>query len=134
MRRCIHFFLNIRFRSKLFLSYLIVVLIPIITWVVYSFHQTNSSIYDQAKNNFQNICITTQNNFDQKLKKIENAFSIITKDTTMVHIINSKYTSDYNKYYDVAYKFDPMINSLQMMNTEIKKIYIFTNGDIKMQE
>ncbi|SDW71596.1 sensor histidine kinase [Paenibacillus sp. CF384] len=131
MRPMIRFFLNIRFKSKLLLSYLIVVLIPIMTWVMYSFHQTNGFIAEQTKTNFQNIVLTTYSNLGQKMSKIENSFELITQDTTMIQIINGQYASNYDKYYDIVHKFDPMINALQMMNPEIKKINIFTNGDIK---
>lgn len=131
MNPFVRFFLNIRFRSQLLLSYGIVVLIPIVTWVIYSFHQTNSVIVEQAKTNFQNIYMITGSNMEQKLKKIENAFQLITQDTTMVQIINGQYANNYDKYYDLNYKFDPMINALLLMNAEIKEVRIFTNGDIK---
>lgn len=131
MKRSLRFFYNLNLKWKLLLSYALVVLIPLVMWGVYSYRQTNSALLEKAKTSFGSIFTNAASNFNSKIQRIENAFSAAAGDASVSQIINSDYTSDYQEYYDITNKFDPVFDTLNMLNPEIKGIDIFTNGTIK---
>lgn len=131
MKRFLQFFHNLHFQHKLLLSYLAVVLIPLLMWNIYSYRQTNASLRAQAEVNFLDMGSNALQNLSNKLHRIETAFSIVTGDTSIGQILTTEYASDYQKYVDVTQRFDPNINTLLMLNPEIVSLDIYTGGSIR---
>ncbi len=131
MKRWGRFFHNLRFKQKLLLSYSVVALIPLISWSLYSYQQTNASLRVQTGIRFQEIIGNARDNLQSRVRKIENAFALIARDPSIGQIINNQYQSSYRKYYDVTQKFDPMANTLLGLNPEVESIDIYTTGSIK---
>ena len=115
MKRSLRFFYNLNLKWKLLLSYALVVLIPLVMWGVYSYRQTNSALLEKAKTSFGSIFTNAASNFNSKIQRIENAFSAAAGDASVSQIINSDYTSDYQEYYDITNKFDPVFDTLNML-------------------
>lgn len=131
MKKIIKKLHNMRFQNKLLLSYLIVVLIPLLLWSYFSYIQNKNFLIQRMQDSYQNIFESTLDNLDGKVQKVETSINLLTHDLVTGEIINNDYASVYTKYYDIRYKLDPLISSMQTTHPEITNITIYTDGDIK---
>ncbi len=122
---------NLRFGTKIFISYLIVIFIPLSVWNVVSYRQANESILNQANANFDESFNSFVRQINGKMQNLMDQLLLFTGNTSFSTIVCRQYKDKYMEYYDVTNTVDPMLNSLQMFHPEIDKIQIFTEGSIQ---
>ena len=78
MKRWGRFFHNLRFKQKLLLSYSIVALIPLISWSLYSYQQTNASLRVQTGIRFQEIIGNARDNLQSRVQSRLETINLMT--------------------------------------------------------
>lgn len=122
---------NLRFGTKIFLSYLIVIFILLSIWNVVSYRQTNNSILSQVNANFDENFNSLVRQTNRKMENLMDQILLFTSNSSFGAIVCRQYKDQYMEYYDITNTVDPMLLSLQMSHPEIEEIEIFTEGSIK---
>lgn len=123
-------FQNLKFRNKLMLSYMVVILIPFIGWSLYSYVQTNKYLEAQQKQSVDVVFNNLVNTLEKQTLDIENYMESFTKNSLINDIINNQYSKTYDKYFDLTNKFDPTVDNMLLLNNKINNVVIYTNGSI----
>ncbi|HPT79474.1 MAG TPA: sensor histidine kinase [Candidatus Atribacteria bacterium] len=124
-------YMNLPFMRKLMLSYLIVILIPLVIWSTSSYIINNAIMRERLQDDFNNTCAYIINRIQNKIDKINRALQQISRDETVSQIVNQNFTSEYEKLYNIRYYFDSLINNMYANNPELEEFKIYTYGNIK---
>lgn len=124
-------FHNLKFRNKLLLSYFIIMLIPLVLWAIFSYIQTNKYLKEQQIQSFNTIFDSVVTGIQERVGNIEKAVTSIARNPVIGEIANAEYEKTYDKYYDVVFRFDPLIDTTLLLNGAISEITVYTAGDIK---
>ena len=122
---------GLRFGAKIFLSYLIVIFLPLAVWNVVSYRQANDTILRQANASFDESFNSLTNQINGKMNNLSDNLLLVANNSSVGTVVNRQFADQYMEYYDIASIVDPMLNSLQMFRPEIKKMVIYTDGSIK---
>lgn len=122
---------RLRYQTKLLLSYMLVVLVPMVVWSVLSFVQTNESLLEHANASFNDVFSSIADVMDRKLTDIDKSLSFVSTDASFARTITSTYINDYTKYYDVTYRLDPLLNTLRLLHPEILGVDLYVLNDLQ---
>ena len=130
MNRLKRFFLNLKFRKKIILTYFLVSIIPITILGVFCYQQTRYLLLNQEKENLKE-------SFSQAVSRVENSANIYnnlanytTFNPMILDVINYKYTSYYEMYYKFENILDPYIDMLKSLHNEIQQMTVYTSNNI----
>ncbi len=121
---------RIRFQTKLLLSYIVVVLIPISAWSVMSYIQTNESLLAQANGSFDDVFASAHDSMERKFSDVEKALSFVSSDVMFARILSVPYLNDYMKYSDVTFRLDPLVNTLTLLHPEIQRVNLYVANNL----
>lgn len=130
MVRFIEHFKNLRFKRKVFISYLIVTVIPIITLGLYSYIQSQGFLFQQASQILSDSARTTANNINYTFKRCEDTINFICFDTRMQQIFSNNYFDYSILYEDLSTQLDPLFNNILNLNKEIKQVTAYVENQI----
>ena len=122
---------NLHFGAKIFLSYLIIILLPLSIWNIVSYRQANETVLSRINTSFDESFNSLVYQINGKMDNLSDKLLLVTNNTAISTIVCRNYNSIYMEYYDLTSMVDPMLSSLQMFHPEIDKIEIFTEGSIK---
>ncbi|WP_243146026.1 hypothetical protein [Clostridium chromiireducens] len=130
MNRLKKFFLDLKFRNKIILTYFIVSIIPITILGTFCYEETRKLLLNQEKENLRE-------SFSQAVSRIETSANIYnnlanytTFNPTILEVVNYKYKSYYEMYYKFQNILDPYIDMLKALHNDIQQITVYTSNDI----
>lgn len=130
MNKLKNFFLNLKFRNKIILTYFLVSIIPISILGMFCYQETRTLLLNQEKENLRE-------SFSQAVSRIENSANVYnnlanytTFNPTMLEVINYKYKSYYEMYYKFQNILDPFIDMLKALHNDIQQITVYTSNNI----
>ncbi|REE69742.1 two-component system sensor histidine kinase YesM [Paenibacillus taihuensis] len=127
--RKVHFnFINRRLRSKLFLVYLIVTILPISFLVLYSNQTTKKQIVDQAVTNVGSTIDQINNNIENKLEMYKQISTLIYLDTELRNYLITSYEKNYVSYLDAYDYINKTFYKMLAMNPNLKFITLYTDN------
>jgi len=124
MTRLLDKFHNLKFKWKLLLSYVLIGVIPFIVFSTYLYIKTSNNIMEHAKYTFNSDFNIYAETLIKRVERIENAMKLISMNETVVRVATETYINEYTKYEDVT-RFDELINTLVLMNPELKSYQIY---------
>lgn len=130
LHRVLEKFRSLSFRTKIFLSYLLVILFPLLVWNVISYQQANETILRQMNITFDDNFQSTVRQMESKMDILMSRLLFATSDASFGTIVSEVYQNPYKKYYDITNRIDPVLNSMLMFHPEITDIDIYTDGNI----
>lgn len=131
MRAKYRTFLNrIRLKHKLFLSYLLVIIIPIAILGVYSEHQSNQLLDMQALRAMESNTRTIVDTLSVNMQQHKNTASSISYSNSISKILETVYQDYVNLRWDLEQHVDQQFNSIKALNKAILQISIYTNASI----
>lgn len=130
MNRLLLFLHSLKLRYKLLLTYLVVAVIPLILWLLYSYQQANEHLVSQAQENLRTVYENTANNLNEKTRKVEYALKMYVMDGTIGEVLVTSYDSVYQKYSDIKEKIDSFTATVQTLYPEIVGVTIYSDSDI----
>ncbi|SFS45768.1 sensor histidine kinase [Paenibacillus sp. BC26] len=123
-------FNKLRFKQKLFMSYLIVILIPISILGFYSYHQSRSLLNDQSMESINKNVSTIADSINYKFDRYNMMVNHIMFNNVIQKILENKYYELSNLRSDLINYFNPYINMIMALNKEIEQITIYSGNKI----
>ncbi|AEI42312.1 sensor histidine kinase [Paenibacillus mucilaginosus] len=128
MNRLLHYFQNLRFKQKLFSSYLVVCIIPLIVLGAFSYYQASRFLLQQAEQNLDESIGGLAEGLDFRTRQFEAVINSVTQNIVFKQIFvhhNGNITGLYRDYVD------PFFSNILDFNPDLLQISVFTdNPDI----
>lgn len=121
-------FKNLRFKKKLFLSYLVVIIIPITVLGLYSYNQAERFLLNQQMQGLSESVRQISENLNYKLNRYNTVISFLVFNSQIIQIVNNQDANYFDKYISFSGTLDPLINTILSTNNDIDKILIYTNN------
>ncbi len=119
-----------KLRSKLFLSYGVVGIIPFLIFSAFIITLTNRQLKTSARNNFDSVFYSCSTSLNQKIEQVETAMNILASDSNMGSIINTDYQNSYDKYFYITNYFDSIVNTIVITNPELANMNFYVNSSL----
>lgn len=127
MKKLYTLFKNLKFRRKLFISYLIVCIIPVIVLGAYSYIQAKDFLQQQAKQSLDESIGQIAGNISVKCRQYETITNSITYNFRFQQIFSNNNSND--NFQDIYRDYvDPFFNNILNFNKDILQISVFTNN------
>ncbi|NQX62940.1 sensor histidine kinase [Paenibacillus qinlingensis] len=125
MRTFLAYFQNLRFKQKLFISYMVVSIIPVVVLGMFSYHQASSFLLQQAKQNLDGAISQIAETINYRAKQHEAIINSITQNVVFKRIFISN-----DGDFPVLYRdyVDPFFSNILDFNQDILQISVFTEN------
>jgi two-component system, sensor histidine kinase YesM len=121
---------NLKFKQKLFLSYLLVLIIPLIVLGAYSFEQSKKLLLQQARYDLEDNVDQVVDNINNKITQYNTVIESISYNSSITQIFQNDYSNYYYMYNDYTEKIDPLFNTLMFIHNDIKRITVYTENNL----
>lgn len=118
------FFKNLRFKQKLIISYLVVIIIPILVLGIYSFNQSKQYLLNESRQGINESVRQIAQNINYKLINYNSVIKFISYNDQIVQILDKENTRSYQRYVDMVEVLDPLLTTV--LNLTNMKITIYT--------
>ncbi len=122
---------SLRLHTKLLLSYVFIILIPLVTWSVVSYSQTNARLRANAESDLDSMVRFTKQTIQNRLFLAEQTLNLFAEDYSIAAIVNANYVSEYQKAQDLLGRFDPLLASIFEQNMDFENLTVYTYGSLK---
>ncbi|KRF01126.1 hypothetical protein ASG89_26350 [Paenibacillus sp. Soil766] len=125
MRTFLAYFQNLRFKQKLFISYMVVSIIPVVVLGTFSYHQASSFLLQQAKQNLDGAISQIAETINYRAKQHEAIINSITQNVVFKRIFINN-----DGDFPVLYRdyVDPFFSNILDFNHDILQISVFTEN------
>ncbi|MCQ6563071.1 cache domain-containing sensor histidine kinase [Paenibacillus mendelii] len=131
MKRAVYGVFNrLRFNQKLFLSYLIVIIIPILVLGIYSYRQSKEMQNIQASQSIERNVEAVSESIKNSLEEYDQMIRSIVLNRTFQRIVANDYLDLINLSRDLKEYLSPYVNMMMMMNNHIHQITFYTQSDV----
>lgn len=130
MNRLKRFFLNLKFRYKIILTYFLVSIIPIIILGLFCYQQTKNLLLDQERENLRKSFSEAVIGIENSANVYSNILDYTTFNPMVLEVINHEYKSYYEMYYKFYNMLDPYIDMLRALHNDIQQITVYTSNNI----
>lgn len=130
MRKLRNCFENLNFRRKLFISYLLTIIIPIAVLGAYSYYQAKDFLLQQAVNGLNDSVKQVAVNINYRIERYNSLINLIAYNKRIQQIITNNY-----KYYSILYidlieQVDPLFNNVLNQNEDVLALTIYTGNSV----
>lgn len=122
-------FKNLKFKHKLFISYIVVIIFPLIILGLYSYGQAKSFLLNEAKQGLNESVRQITENLNSKFKRYDTVVSFIVYNTQVVQIINNEDESYFQRYVNYTEILDPLFTTVININNDIDSLVIYSGND-----
>ncbi|AZN39791.1 sensor histidine kinase [Paenibacillus albus] len=127
MKRAItELFNRLRFKHKLFLSYLIVIIIPIIVLGVYAYKQSEQMLKIQGIGGIEKNVDTISGGINGSIERYNHSVQTIVYNKTFQKIVTNDYRDLVNLSYDLKEYLSPYFTMMTNLDKEIDEIKFYT--------
>lgn len=121
---------RLSFRWKLFLSFAVVVLIPLLAWTLAINMETNDKLLRQVNDTTDRIFVRILSDMERTIADLAHASTFVSSDSTIGQALAAPNTSEYLRYYDVTFRLDPTTNTLLFLHPEITDITFYVTNTL----
>lgn len=125
MRLFLAYFQNLRFKQKLFISYIVVSIIPVVVLGLFSYHQASSFLLQQAEQNLDGAVNQIAETINYRARQHEAIINSITQNVVFKRIFISNDSDFPVLYRDYV---DPFFSNILDFNSDILQISVFTEN------
>ncbi len=118
-------FNDLQLRSKLIISYSIVVLVLMLFWGVSSYAQMNSQLADLAQREFDEMVISTTSRIQNKTDRAVRALLVMARNGGIIELFSSPMLTPYQQADMVNNQFDPLLANINDQNEYISQVRVF---------
>ncbi|MGZ9584447.1 sensor histidine kinase [Paenibacillus marinisediminis] len=131
MKRLIYGLFNrLRFNQKLFLSYLIVIIIPIMVLGIYAYNQSKEMLNMQGLQGIDKNVNTVTESIDQSVERYNHLVRSIVYNKMFQKIVRNDYIDLVNLSRDLKDYLDPYFIMMRNLDKEIQKITFYTQSTV----
>ncbi|WP_153977880.1 cache domain-containing sensor histidine kinase [Paenibacillus xylanilyticus] len=120
-------FVDLSFRSKLFLVFVLVTIIPMMLLVYFSFELTKSKLTEQLYINMMNSTAQIAKNLENKLDSYEHISASIYLDNRLANYLTTEYQDD-PSYLDVYNYIGNRIDTIMAAYPDFDSTFIYSNN------
>ena len=120
---------NLKFRYRLFLSYIVVIIIPITVLGMYSYSQSSAFLLQQAKQGLSDSVNQLVENINYRIRRYDSAIDFIGMNKRIQQIVTNDYKNVTILYLDLIEQIDPVFQSTLAQNQDIEQISIYTSNN-----
>lgn len=120
-------FIDLSFRSKLFLVFVLVTILPMMLFVYFSFELTKSKLTDQIYINMMNSTAQINKNLENKLDSYEHISASIYLDNRLATYLTSEYQDD-PSYLDVYQYIGNRIDTVMAAYPDFGSVFIYSDN------
>ncbi|MEF2247395.1 sensor histidine kinase [Paenibacillus sp. IITD108] len=130
MHKMLASFRNLPFKYKILLSYMIVILIPVLSLGIYSFQQSQAFLVNQEKRNLTASAEKIVDHLSYKISLYNNITDFIVYNTRLQQLFNNNYKDKVSLAADLKTVLVPTITNIQFINQGIKEITFYSKQGI----
>ncbi|WP_139376047.1 sensor histidine kinase [Clostridium oryzae] len=119
-----------KFRKKLFLSYIIVGIIPILILGIYLYFQERKQLVYETNQNITDSVKQAAENINYKMNIYNNLSYYIAFNPDINSAINQKYTNNYDVHNSIKNIIDPYFETLRSIHKDVETITIYSANSI----
>jgi len=119
---------NIKFKNKLFISYMIVIILPLSILGGYSYFQSKQFLINQEKSGLTESIRQISENINYKFNTYNTIITFITYNNQIAEIVINEDATYFEKYIKFSAVLDPLINTILHINNDFESIYIYTDN------
>ncbi|HEY0827854.1 MAG TPA: cache domain-containing protein, partial [Bacilli bacterium] len=123
-------FRNMKFSHKLFLSYLVASILPILILGVYSYSQIKSYSTEKTLQGLNGTATEMASNLNYKIEKYNNLINYIVFNTKIQQAFSNNYQDLQALITDMGDYIYPFFSSITQMNDDIKQITVYSKTDM----
>ncbi len=128
IRRFLEFFKNLQFRSKLFLSYIFVVIVPLTVLGAYSYSLANSTFLAETKLWMTESVRQATEGLSGRFANYGNMLEYVVTNAQVLRVVNDVDSTTFQKYTDYTQVIDPVFITTRSLNSEIVSLLIYTDN------
>ena len=121
---------DLKFRYKLFITYILLGFVPIGILAVMWYNQTKEIVINQEKDNIRNYLTQAVSNMDNQLRIYNYLSDYVSFNQTISNVVNHNYQSYYEMYDQFSSMLDPMLSSLKYFHSDINRVTIYARKDV----
>lgn len=125
-----HWFQNCKFQKKIIITYLMVALIPMTFWFVFSSREINKALREKAQFTLNDNVKSMAAQLSKKLEKTEYALQTFAFDRRVTEIVGKDFVSEYEKYVQVHDTLDSYLDAVGLLNQDVININIYSDGEL----
>ncbi|OXM16936.1 sensor histidine kinase [Paenibacillus herberti] len=131
MRRLIdRMFNRMRFKQKLFLSYVVVVIVPILILGFYAYNQSKAMLEYQTMEGIDKNVATVTESIDNSLENYNHTLRSVVYNATFQKIVSNDYLDLVNLSRDLNGYLSPYVNMMKNLDKGIESITMYTQNDV----
>ncbi|MFD0712624.1 sensor histidine kinase [Paenibacillus sp. GCM10027626] len=130
MRKALNGFKNLPFKYKILLSYIIVILIPVLSLGLYSFQQSKGFLEKQEQRNLAASAEKIADHLGYKISLYNNITDFIVYNTRLQQLFNNNYKDKVSLAADLKTILVPTITNIQFINQGIAEVTFYTKQGI----
>ncbi|WP_372628950.1 sensor histidine kinase [Cohnella sp.] len=123
-------FNRMRFKNKLFLSYMVVVIIPILILGVYAYNQSRQMLDYRTLEGIDKNVATVTGSIDSSLERYSHTLRSIIYNVTFQKIVENDYLDLVNLSRDLNGYLTPYVNMMKNLDNAVAKITLYAQGDV----
>ena len=126
------FFQKQNTKSKMMLTYVVVIFVPIMVLSIALYGQIRSIMLEKDTDSIQNFVYEAQSAMDNQLAIYNNLTNYVSYNQSISQVVSYDYQSTYEKYNQVVSVLDPLLASLKYFHKDLKQVTIYMeNEEIK---
>ncbi len=130
MKKLSTYYKNLKFRNKLFISYIITIIIPVLILGAYSYYQSKTFLLDQATNGLYDSIKQGSDKINYRIERYNGLMDIIAYNKRVKQILNNNYRYYSILFVDIIEQIDPLFNNVLNQNDDVSDISIYTGNNV----
>ncbi len=127
IEKCFTYFNNLSFRKKLFISYIVVIIIPIIALGLFSYFKARSYLHEQLRMSMNETVSQISSNVESKLKRQDDFINFLSFNPVLKEVLNNNIIDSYTLAQKLNDNIEPIIWYYMTINMEIKELKIYSD-------
>jgi len=126
VKKALSVFKNLPFKYKILLSYLIVILIPVLSLGIYSYSQSTNFLEKQERRSLTNAVEKIADHLSYKISIYNNITDFIVYNTPLQQLFNNNYKDNISMAADLKAKLEPTVSNIQFINKDIQEVTFYS--------
>jgi len=127
LNHTLNIYLNLKYRSKLILTCILVGVIPLVTLGVFCYHQTHGFLLDKEQDALSSAIDTAYRSLDYQIQLYENLVTYLALSETIVNVSSTENQGIIEKFEMLHYDYDVLLENIYIQHPEIAQITLYVD-------
>jgi two-component system sensor histidine kinase YesM len=126
--KLIQLFKNLKFKWKLYLSYIVVIVIPIMVLGIYSYEQSKVLLLKEARQGLNDSLKQITENINYKINRYQLVMRVVTENPQIVQMLNTEDVNYFRSYVNFTEQLDPFFQTIYNLSSDLLSMVIYTGN------